>query len=80
MALPGDVVDTYFHSRGRMSQIGAAVSDQSRVLGSRGELEERVRVFEEAHPQSGANVIPRPAYWRGFLCHREENRVLDGWG
>src|SRR5277367_5212048 len=35
-------VDTYFHSRTRASQISAAVSDQSRVLESREELEERV--------------------------------------
>ena len=55
-------VDAYFHSRSRMSQIGAAVSDQSRVLGSREELEERARRFGEDHP----GEIPRPLYWGGF--------------
>ncbi|WP_263355335.1 pyridoxamine 5'-phosphate oxidase [Acidicapsa acidisoli] len=58
-------VDTYFHSRARASQIGAAVSNQSRVLTSREELEERVRKFTEAHP----GEIPRPAYWRGYCLH-----------
>ena len=54
--------DAYFHSRSRKSQIGAAVSDQSRVLTSRAELEERVERFTRANP----GVISRPAYWRGF--------------
>jgi pyridoxamine 5'-phosphate oxidase len=55
-------VDTYFHSRSRASQIGAAVSDQSRILQSREELEERVRRFTEQNP----GEIPRPSYWQGF--------------
>ncbi len=60
-------VDRYFGSRSRDSQVGAAVSDQSRVLGSREELEERVRKFAEQHP----GQIPRPPYWTGF-CLRPE--------
>jgi pyridoxamine 5'-phosphate oxidase len=55
-------VDRYFHSRSRASQIGAAVSRQSRPLGSREELEDQVRAFTEAHP----GEVPRPQYWRGF--------------
>jgi pyridoxamine 5'-phosphate oxidase len=61
--LPAVDVDTYFHSRSRASQIGAAVSLQSRVLGSREELEADVRSYGEAHP----GEIPRPDYWRGFF-------------
>ncbi len=34
-------MDAYFHSRSRESQIGAAVSQQSRPLGSREQLEAR---------------------------------------
>ena len=60
-------VDAYFHSRSRRSQIGAAVSQQSRVLASRQELEEAVRRFEEQHP----GEIPRPPYWRGFCVAPE---------
>jgi len=60
-------VDEYFHSRSRASQIGAAVSDQSRILGSREELEERVREFGEEHP----GEIPRPGFWRGFYLRAE---------
>jgi pyridoxamine 5'-phosphate oxidase len=55
-------VDSYFHSRSRDSQIGAAVSDQSRVLASRAQLEQRVGEFDRQHP----GEIPRPPYWRGF--------------
>ncbi len=63
-------VDSYFHSRGRRSQIGAAVSSQSRPLASRAALEEQVRRFTAEHP----GEIPRPAYWRGYTirAHRVE--------
>jgi pyridoxamine 5'-phosphate oxidase len=68
-------VDKYFHSRSRASQIGAAVSQQSRVLESRDELEARVRQFGASHP----GVIPRPRYWRGFYVHVERIEFwLDG--
>jgi pyridoxamine 5'-phosphate oxidase len=68
-------VDGYFHSRSRASQIGAAVSDQSRILGSREELEERVREFSEQHP----GEIPRPGFWRGSYLRAERIEFwLDG--
>jgi pyridoxamine 5'-phosphate oxidase len=60
-------VDAYFHSRSRASQIGAAVSDQSRILGSREELERRVRRFEEEH----GGEVPRPPFWRGYHLRAE---------
>ena len=60
--LPDRDVDEYFHSRSRRSQLGAAVSDQSRPLDSRETLERRVQVFSEQHP----GEVPRPAYWRGY--------------
>ncbi len=65
--LDARAVDTYFHSRSRASQIGASVSEQSRVLGSREELEERIRRFRETH----TGQIPRPEFWRGFHIHEE---------
>jgi len=74
-------VDAYFHGRSRSSQIGAAVSEQSRPLASREELEEKFRRFAEQHPEE----VPRPPYWRGFCVHAEriefwisgENRLHD---
>ena len=55
--------DEYFHSRARVSQIGAAASDQSRPLDSRDTLERRVREIEAK--LMGAEV-PRPPNWSGF--------------
>ena len=60
--MPPADVDDYFHSRSRRSQLGAAVSLQSRPLESRAVLEEKVREFGELHPDE----VPRPAYWRGY--------------
>jgi pyridoxamine 5'-phosphate oxidase len=67
-AMPAADVDAYFHSRSRESQIGAAVSQQSRPLGSRGELEARFHKFAAEHP----GEIPRPSYWCGFCVHPEQ--------
>ena len=61
-------VDAYFHTRSRDSQIGAAVSQQSRPLASREELETRFREFSEEHP----GEVPRPPYWRGFCLYAEQ--------
>jgi pyridoxamine 5'-phosphate oxidase len=61
-------VDEYFHSRPRNSQIGAAISQQSRPLASREELEVQFRKFAEDHP----GEVPRPPYWRGYCVHADE--------
>jgi pyridoxamine 5'-phosphate oxidase len=65
--LPAAAVDAYFHSRSRSSQIGAAVSQQSRPLASREELEKKVRDFAEQHP----GEVPRPPYWLGYCLYAE---------
>lgn len=60
--MPSEAVDTYFHSRSRRSQLGAAVSLQTRPLESRETLERQVREFDEQHP----GEVPRPECWRGY--------------
>ena len=60
--LPEAEVDEYFHSRSRRSQIGAAVSQQSRILEARQDLERMVEEFGQSHPSE----IPRPPFWRGY--------------
>jgi pyridoxamine 5'-phosphate oxidase len=74
-AVAAEEVDRYFHSRSRKSQIGAAVSQQSRPLSSREELEAKVRSFAAEHP----GEVPRPAYWRGYRLRAERMEFwMDG--
>lgn len=55
--------DAYHASRGRRSQVGAHVSQQSRPLDSRRTLERAVADFEAAWE---GKDIPRPEHWSGF--------------
>jgi pyridoxamine 5'-phosphate oxidase len=61
--------DAYFHSRPRVSQVGAWASQQSRPLDSRATLERRVAELTE---RFGDGDIPRPPYWRGFRLEAQE--------
>jgi pyridoxamine 5'-phosphate oxidase len=65
--LPAAEADDYFHSRSRLSQLGAVASEQSRVLTSRELLEARVKDLEEKFP----GEILRPDYWRGYVLRPE---------
>lgn len=62
--LPLDVVDRYFHSRSRGSQIAAAVSKQSQPLESRVLLVTEVAAFTHWLEES---EVPLPPNWRGYL-------------
>ncbi len=62
----------YFHSRSRMSQVGAWASEQSRPLPSRAVLEGRAQEFEALFPDE----VPRPPYWTGFAV---ESRRIEFW-
>jgi pyridoxamine 5'-phosphate oxidase len=90
--LLGEDADRYFHSRGRESQLGSAVSLQSRPLESREVLERMVAEFAAEHPRE----VPRPEWWKGYAvrpervelwvdgAHRLHDRFLfvrdgDGW-
>ena len=68
--------DLYFHSRPRLSQIGAWASQQSRPLQSRAALEALTAEYDE---KFGAGEIPRPPYWRGFRLEAQEAELwADG--
>ncbi len=65
--LPVAEADAYFRSRSRGSQLGAAVSRQSRELESREVLEEMVREYAERY----AGEVPRPDWWKGYVLRPE---------
>jgi len=56
--------DEYFSTRPYKRQIGAWASQQSRPLVSREHLEERIKEFEEKHPEG--SKVPRPSDWVGY--------------
>ena len=55
--------DAYFHSRPIESQISAAISDQSRPVADRSELEQRYAQFAAKYKDS---LVPLPASWGGY--------------
>lgn len=65
--------DTYFHSRPVGSQLGAAASPQSQVIGGRAELEQAYRALEETY---AGREVPRPPHWGGF---RVLPHVIEFW-
>ena len=66
----------YFHSRPRGAQLSALASRQSRVIGSRAELEKAVEDLDRMHPKT----VPLPPDWGGYTLRPEwiefwENRA-----
>jgi pyridoxamine 5'-phosphate oxidase len=65
--------DAYFASRPRGSRLGAWASEQSRPVGDRSVMEERVRALEEEYED---REIPRPPFWGGY---RVEPDTIEFW-
>lgn len=65
--LPPADADDYFRSRARGSQLGAAVSRQSRTLADRHDLERLVAQYAADTP----GEIPRPARWKGYAIQSQ---------
>jgi len=57
--------EPYFRSRPRGSQIGAWTSRQSRVIGSRAELERRFAELQQRWPPPAQ--VPMPDFWGGYV-------------
>ncbi|CDI00766.1 Pyridoxine/pyridoxamine 5'-phosphate oxidase [Candidatus Competibacter denitrificans Run_A_D11] len=55
--------EAYFHTRPRESRLGALVSQQSQVVASRKQLDER---FQQLAAQYPDDVIPMPEHWGGY--------------
>jgi pyridoxamine 5'-phosphate oxidase len=58
-----DEADAYYHSRPKLSRIGAWASRQSEPLPSRFALEKRVARFAA---RFALGDVPRPEFWSGF--------------
>lgn len=56
--------DAYFSSRPKSSQIGALASQQSSVLVTRKELEEKIIELEKEYENK---TVKRPNYWGGYI-------------
>ncbi|MBL6752601.1 MAG: pyridoxamine 5'-phosphate oxidase [Nevskia sp.] len=73
--LPPLLSDEYFGTRPRGSQLGAHVSQQSRVVAAREELDRRL-AQTQAH--FGDGPIPRPAHWGGYQLVPETIEFWQG--
>jgi len=74
--LPRAASIAYFHSRPRGAQLSALASRQSRVVGSRAELERAVAELDRRYPET----VPLPSDWGGFALRPDwiefwENRA-----
>ena len=65
--------DVYFHKRPRESQLAAWASNQSEVIESRQQLEQK---FEEAKERYADSDVPLPDYWGGY---RVEHQAVEFW-
>jgi pyridoxamine 5'-phosphate oxidase len=65
----------YFASRPRESQIGAWVSDQSRVISSRKLLMQK---FAEVREKFAHGEVPLPTFWGGFRVAPEQVEFWQG--
>ncbi len=59
-----ELSDKYFAARPRESKIGAWASNQSEIIKSREELEEKVTFYNEKFKNCD---VPRPSHWGGYL-------------
>ncbi len=74
--------DNYFRSRPEGSRLGAWVSEQSKIITSREELDTRLEMFRRRFE---GTEIPRPEHWGGFIVkpfvfefwQGRENRLHD---
>lgn len=66
--------DSYFQTRPYGSRISAWVSDQSKVIKNREELEVKVKEFMDKYPEN----VPMPSHWGGYLVKPESIEFWQG--
>ncbi|MFD2871356.1 pyridoxamine 5'-phosphate oxidase [Mucilaginibacter ximonensis] len=65
--------DQYFHSRPKMSQIGALASPQSQEIADRNALESKMNELEAEYADK---EVPKPSYWGGYVL---KPRLIEFW-
>ena len=73
--VPAEESDAYFASRPRGSRLGAWASTQSREVGGRGVLEDRLRGLEAEYE---GREVPRPPFWGGYRVEPKEFEFWQG--
>jgi pyridoxamine 5'-phosphate oxidase len=68
--------EDYFHSRPHGSQLAALASNQSQVLASREELENKYAELEAKYPEG--SVVPLPENWGGYLVRPKAIEFWSG--
>ena len=74
--LSKEVSEKYFHSRPKESQIGAIASPQSQIIDNRQVLESKWQELSEQYAEK--DVIPKPAYWGGYLVKPQSIEFWQG--
>ena len=67
--------EQYFHSRPFESQIGAAISKQSRPVADRSQLETR---YAEFAAKTRGSIVPLPRNWGGYRVTPETIEFWQG--
>jgi pyridoxamine 5'-phosphate oxidase len=73
--LAENLSDGYFETRPEGSKLGAWASDQSREIGSREELDQKLAAMEKRFENQ---EIPRPPHWGGYLVRPESLEFWQG--
>jgi pyridoxamine 5'-phosphate oxidase len=71
--LDRDYSEKYFHTRPKLSQIGATASPQSQEITGREALEQKMAELEAEYADS---EIPKPSFWGGYVLRP---RVIEFW-
>lgn len=73
--LSQDVAEAYFKRRPQSSQIGAAISDQCSLIGSREAL---MKKYDDLKAELGEAIPPKPTTWGGYLIKPERFEFWQG--